>query len=242
MVQILVVAVAAFLGGLTQSVAGFGAGIVIMMALPYFFPITISATLAGFFAIPLGLGVFWQHRHHVMKHQILLPCICYMTFSAISIRIGSTMDLRIIQLIFGIFLISLAIFFVFFSKKIKIQATWKSAVICGSLSGASGGFFSIGGPMMGIYYLSTTDNIPAYLGTINLVFCIIEVFNFAIRYNQGYITPDLFSSMAAGIMAVLLGIFVGGAFVHKINNTQLRNCIYAIMALSGIVTIFKAIS
>lgn len=241
MVQILVVAMAAFVGGLTQSVAGFGAGIVIMMVLPYLFPLHISATLSGLFSIPMGISVFWHHRHHVMKDQILLPTLCYMTLSAICIRIGSTLNLKVLQLIFGVFFICLAAFFVFFSQKLKIKANWKSAMICGSISGASGGFFSIGGPMMGAYYLSTTDNIPAYLGTINGAFAIIEIFNFTIRCNEGYVTADLWPNMVTGAVAILLGVFVGGKFVNKIDSAKLRKCIYAMMALSGVVTVCNAL-
>ena len=65
MTAILFSALAALGGGLVMGVTGFGAGMVIMMALPVFYSLTESAALTGIVCTVLNAQMairYWKHR------------------------------------------------------------------------------------------------------------------------------------------------------------------------------------
>ena len=69
----LVVALLSMVAGLIQTVTGFGAVVLMMLVLPYFFPIVDASTLSLTIALVLCIVLCWQYRKHIPFRTVLPP-------------------------------------------------------------------------------------------------------------------------------------------------------------------------
>ena len=104
----------ALAGGLIQGVTGFGAGVIMMMFLPFEFSIIQSAGLSCAISIILSSIMVYRYRKNVNIRKIIIPAVLYLTISSISIMFAKFINQNVMKMILGIFLIVLAIYFLFF--------------------------------------------------------------------------------------------------------------------------------
>ena len=239
--MIAIIMLTALAAGFVQAVSGFGGALIMMMSLPYFFTMKVSTALAGFICVPMCAALAWKYRKKIDLKMVVVPAVIYLFSSGICIKIASQINLDSLKAVFGLLLIALAAYFNFFSAKIKIEANLITALVCAGVSGVTGGLFGIGGPLMVLYYLSTTDDKETYLGTINLVFTITEGYSAIMRYCNGLISLEQSTLILCGFVAVLAGRYFGSRLVDKLDGEKMKKFIYLLLALSGFVTFVRAL-
>lgn len=107
----------ALIAGIVQGVTGFGAGIVMMMFLPLQYSVIQSAGVSSAICMILCAAMVYRYRQTINFKKILLPAVLYLIVSTISIIFAKSINQDVMKIILGIFLIALAIYFLFFSKK-----------------------------------------------------------------------------------------------------------------------------
>ena len=115
-----------------------------------------------------------DHRYseiQVHHRRRLLPIL----FTFIIISIGAIFVLRqmeyhILNILLGITLIIVSIYFAFFSKRIKVKTTLPVQVTAGTLSGLMGGFFGMQGPPAVLYFVSSEPDKDRYLAMTQTYF------------------------------------------------------------------------
>ena len=236
-----VVMLTALAAGLIQSVTGFGGALVMMMTLPYFVTMKTATALAGLICVPMWIHVAYRYKDKVQVKKILLPTAIYLVSSAICIHAAARINLDSLKAIFGLLLIGLAAYFNFFSAKLNLKGSFTSALLCAGLSGVTGGLFGIGGPLLVLYYSSVTKDKEEYLGTMNFIFTITETYSAWMRYMNGLITPDLYTTILFGFAAMIAGSLLGCRVVAKLDGNKMKKGIYLLLAVSGAITFIKAI-
>ena len=238
--MLLVILLTALVAGFVQSVTGFGGAVVMMMTLPHFFPMKISTALAGLLTIPMCLELVWMYRQKIHPRKVLFPALIYLLSSGFFIRLAAGIDLEGLKAAFGLLLMALAAYFNFFSQRIHIRANVPTALVCGGFSGLTGGLFGIGGPLMVLYYLSTTKDKEEYLGTINLLFTITESYSALLRYQHGFFSSVQGNLILCGVVAILIGRCFGSRVVDRLDGEKLKKLVYLLLALSGLITFLRA--
>ena len=229
------------LGGIVQTVTGFGGGVVLMLLLPYYFDMVTAPALSA--AINLGLSgaLMWKFRRHFEYKLALAPCIAYLICSISVIHSAQRMDMEVLSLAFGIFLVVLALYFFLFSEKVHFGANWRTGILCGGISRANSGLFGIGGPLMAIYFVSGSKSKESYIANIQGLFTITGIINLLTRISRGIYTLELVPLTLLGFAAIYLGQVIGLKIVKKLNADLLRKLIYAFVGISGILTICQHI-
>jgi len=227
------------LGGIVQTVTGFGGGVVLMLLLPYYFDMVTAPALSA--AINLGLSgaLMWKFRRHFEYKLALSPCIAYLICSISVIHIAQRMDMEVLSLAFGVFLVILALYFFLFSERVHFGANWRTGLVCGGISGATSGLFGIGGPLMAIYFVSGSKSKESYIANIQGLFTITGIINLLTRISRGIYTLELVPLTLLGFAAIYLGQVIGLKIVKKLNADILRKLIYAFVGISGILTIWQ---
>ncbi len=236
-----VVVLTALTAGFIQAVTGFGGALVMMMTLPYFVPMKTATALAGLVCVPMCISIAYRYRSKIQIKKVLLPTAIYLVSSAICIHIAARINLDSLKAVFGLLLIGLAAYFTFFSAKLNLKGSFKSALICAGLSGVTGGLFGIGGPLLVLYYVAVTQDKEEYLGTMNFIFMITESYSAGMRYLNGLITPDLYTTILFGFVAMVAGSLVGSRVVAKLDGNKMKKGIYLLLAVSGAITFIRAI-
>ena len=224
--------------GLVQSLTGFGAGIVMMLFLPSFFTMLQSPALSCAICLGLTAPMAWKFREHIRFKLILPPLISYEIAALITLNLVGGLDLGLLGVAFGIFLILLSLYFLFLSKNVKVTPSLASAALCGTLSGICNGLFGIGGPMMAVYFLAITDTKESYSGNQQFLFTITTIVNLFIRVHKGFYTLDLIPYTLIGMVGIGIGMRFGLKILARINTNVLRKIIYGFVGISGLLTLF----
>lgn len=238
---ILIVAGASLLGGFVQSVTGFGAAVIIMIFLPMMLSMTAAPAASDVITMTLSFSMFWRYHKYVKMKNIVPPALVYMVFSTLAINQSAYLDGDKLKLIFGIFLIALAGYFLLFSNKVKIRASVGMCMVCGAVSGICGGLFGISGPPASLYYLAATESKEEYLGSLNGMFSIVVIYNIISRIMNGFITVSLIPYMLAGALTIQIGCVIGSRVIGRISMDMLKRCVYALMLFAGTVSIVNGL-
>ena len=237
----LVVCVSLLMSGFVQGVSGFGAGIVFMSIAPYFMHVTGAAAVSNFVSLMLEIMMVIRYRKHIQKGTILLPAVFFIVASTIGISLASEMDTQIMKRILGAFLIVLSVFLLVFRDRMKLRPTLGTMFVCGFVSGLCDGMFSIGGPLMVLYFLAITKSKEEYLGTIQTFFMICAAYNLALRTYRGLFSMDILGYALAGTAAIFVGLKIGNYVVDKINDQMMQRIVCVMIGVSGAATLLSSL-
>lgn len=227
------------LAGFTQTVTGFGGGIVVMLFFPLFLSVTGATSLNCFMLIWINLVQCWKYRRYIHWKKLLLPCGIYLLVSAGAIYLSTLVDVASMKAWLGLFLVAAAIYFIFFSERIHLRINLATTVLCVTLSGLADGFFGIGGPPMVLYFMALYGEEKAcYLGNIQAFFCVTGLYNLMVRAVNGLITGQTLLLAIPGIIGLLLGKALGGPLISRIDGAVFRRVVYFFLAAAGLIIFF----
>lgn len=227
------------LAGLVQGVTGFGSCIVIMLVLPFYFPLAEAAGIAVATTLIMGVVMILRYRTSINVREALLPSLLYIIVSSLAIHFSASVDQTLMKKVFGVFLVLLSEFYLGFvpansnQKKLPLLA----GAACIILSAACDGLFGIGGPLMVIYFMHRTTDLHEYLGTLQLFFLVNNVYNTGFRFFRGVLGPQHLIFIAVGMAGILIGVLIAGKIVEKVRRDVLRKLIYVMIGISGLVNL-----
>lgn len=238
-VDLVLIAAIALLGGTIQTVIGFGGGIVIMMILPFFLDMLHASAVSSASLLFLNYSLAFRFRSSISFRRLPLPLLIYIPCSAFAIFLAASLDLEVLVLVFGVFLIVLALYFMFADGRFTVRDSIPAAVVCSAISGLSSGLFGIGGPLMSVYFLSNSKSKEEYTGTIQLFFACTATVNLLIRIGKGIFTPALVPFTLVSMLGIAVGIQLGLRILRWINISMLTNVIYVALGATGVFTILS---
>ena len=235
----LIVGLAGLAAGLVQGMTGFGSGVVLMMVLPFLYSVPHAAAIVGGVLISLNTMMVYTYRKDIRLKNFLLPALLSMVFSGLVIHYSTLADPEFLKKLFGGFLVLLSIYYLFIRKSTEMKRlSLVVSIIFIAISGVCDGLFSIGGPLMVLYFLSNTDSKEEYLGTIQGYFLVNCVYCTIVRVFQGILTTELVPAILCGAVGILIGGFIANRLVQKIDTAKLTKLIYIMIGVSGIINLF----
>ena len=105
---------ASFLGGALQTVTGFGAGIIVMLALENYYNMLVAPALCAAILIGATVILSWKYRKFINLKKIILPTIAYLLCSLWAIYIANMLDTTFLSKCLGLFLVGMSAYFLFF--------------------------------------------------------------------------------------------------------------------------------
>jgi uncharacterized membrane protein YfcA len=190
----------------------------------------------------LNLTATWHFRSKVKIKRIALPTLCFFAGSAAAIMNVKRIPIKQLQICFGIFLIVMAFYFIFIKKGGTIRDNALTMVICCTGAGLCDGLFSIGGPPLAMYFLAHSDgDTEQYLADQQSCYLIADIFSASMRVYEGIMTPHLAFTGLTGLVGVVIGMGLAFRLIDKIEDKTIRKAIYAMMGISGAVTVIKAL-
>lgn len=239
MMVLLIIFLLAIIASFIQRVSGFGFGIFVMMFFPFVLPsygesVMLSGLLAGSTALVIAIKNWKYIRWKMMWIVILFNLL----ISFLATEYMSTMSNEILKKYLGIVLILIALYFLFYEKRIKKMFKSKLAqVALGSISGIMGGMFAMPGPPLVLYCISTLENKREYITTLQAFSVVFNIFYTLFRLKVGFYSDDTWIYWGVGLMGVLVGTGLGARCFERIGNQTLKYIVYLMMIISGIVTI-----
>ena len=232
---IVIVFLTSFIGAAIQSITGFGYAVILMAILPLLIPdLSVAVAATGIITTIQSTISAWRYRKGTQWKLLPSLLVCFVVTNFLAIRFAATHPLGILRRPMGAFLILLAVYFIFFSGKIKIKGNPVTGCMFGCISGIAGGFFSIPGPPMALYLLSVTPSNAAYMATLQTFFFCTGISTTLMRFANGQITTFVLMVIVPAIAGLLTGRRIGTRLFDKLDPIRLRRLVYALMAVSGL--------
>ena len=235
------VVLSSVLAGLVQSVTGFGGAVIIMLALPHFFSIPAASSIASAVCLGLNLALLLKFRKHLDWRLWLLPTIPYLATSTAAIYMVGQFDLRLLSMVFGVFLMVLAVYSCFFARRASVQPGPKAAMLCGGASGVTSGLFGIGGPLLSLYFLPAAGSKERYTANLQCSLFVTNLLNMFSRLSQGIMTTDLIPLILLGLLAINVGKMIGLRILNRLNEGTISKLVYLFVGISGLLTLVQNI-
>ncbi|WP_434311060.1 sulfite exporter TauE/SafE family protein [Hominifimenecus sp. rT4P-3] len=228
-----IILLAAAFGGLINVLTGFGCGIVVMVFLPYLFPLPHAASISNVISLCLITSFAIKYRKQVKISSFPVPFLCYALTAALAITISARIHAAVLKPYFGLFLIVVAIYFAFVAPNLKLTANGWTAAICALLSGLSQGFFGISGPPMALYFLLISETKEQYIGNLQVFSLFTSVFALGMRIYSGTFHVSMLPMAAIGVVGVFLGKAVGMRISVGIDMERMKKIVYLFLGISG---------
>lgn len=232
-----IVALAALTAGAVQTVTGFGAAVVMMLVLPRIFGVVTAPAVSTSICVALSGALAWKFRRRTNFKLITVPILVFGVCGIVIINLIKSLDLHLIGILFGVFLIALSIYNLAFSAKASLRPTKPVILVSSAVSGTFSGLFSIGGPMMALCLLPCSDDHEQYLGNMQTLFIVTNIINIIARITNGLYTADLLPYTLVGMAFILAGKEFGIRFAKKLNIEVIKKVIYVFVGISGAITL-----
>ncbi|MDD6073826.1 MAG: sulfite exporter TauE/SafE family protein [Clostridium sp.] len=232
------IVMAAFVAGIVQGVTGFGGGVIIMMILPLYFAIPQGAGITVTMGIVLCGMMVIRYRKDIKVKMAITPSVLYLVVCSIVIHVSTMVNQAVMKKIFGVFLLLLAIYYLFFTKSVRKRKLGAAAsVLCIVISAACDGLFGIGGPLMVLYFMNVTDSTHEYLGTLQLFFMVNSIYNTVFRFYKGILLPEHLIYVGVGLFGILSGVYLANKIVDRLNANVIRKLTYVMIGVSGVLNL-----
>lgn len=231
-----------FLAGFTQTVSGFAGGIMIALFANIFFDSVAAAAINNCICVILAPVILVPYIKKIQWKKVILPWIFYIPTSVTIVRHLTSINLGVLKLAFGIFLIVLALYFLLFANKVKIKPTLLLQIVFSVISGACQAMFAIGGPLMALYYSSILDDKEEYIATIQAFFSVTSVSALVTRIVSGQVSVDFLPYVIIGWVLLVSGRLLGKRTFERINGQTLKKIVYIVMIFAGVVNVVTQLS
>ena len=236
-----IMALAALAGGIIQPLTGFGSAVILMVAAQYFFDITIAPGVVAAICMFQSGIMAWNRRKSIDLKQILPPIALYTVCSLAVINLLGSMDLHVLTAAFGGFLMLLALYFLFIAKRVSLKPGFAAGMLCSGFSGCCAGAFTVGGPMMALYFVAIARDKDTYVANMQFLFAATNLTNLAMRAVRGLYGAQYLPVTAVGVIFVLVGMVIGSALSKRMNGDVARQVVYIGVGVSGLVTLLQQI-
>lgn len=224
-----------------QRTTGFGFGIFIMTMLPAIMSSHGEATtLSGILAMTTSLIIVIQKYRFIVWQRLLPILLMFIVVSIGAIFVLKRMEYSILNILLGITLVVVSIYFSFFSKRIKVKTTLPVQITAGTLSGLMGGFFGMQGPPAVLYFVNSEKDKEHYLAVTQTYFLVGNIMMTIARAYNGFFTTAVSMGYIYGITGVVIGNLIGAWVFRHITGSILKYIIYAYIGISGLTFLFEA--
>ncbi len=228
-----------FIAAASPQIIGFGVSTISMVALSFLFPLPVLLPLVSLISVVSTGVVFLKIRNFSFLRKVLFLLIG----SAVGVFIGmlflNVVSEKILELFFGLFLVTYSIFGLFFSN-IRYKVYKLVSVTVGFIAGFFASSFNIQGPFVAAYISSDShfskssmrNSIVAYMFFTGIFTILGHVF-------FGRVTEFVLTYAFIALPFVLLGSYFGYRIFKIISPHILKKIIYVFILFSGIVLLFS---
>ena len=239
MMQLFLIALITFVGSLVQGTSGFGFALVCMSLLPFVIAFKTAVVLEAILAFIMVSYIAIRLYRHIDIRLVIPPAITAGIFSYIGISALIAINDSLLKRIFGVLLVILAFYFVFFSEKVNIKGNVINGMSAGAISGFAGGLFSVGGPPMVVYFMAVTKDKTKYLANMQAFFTINSLTVAIMHMLKGNVTNEMIPMILIALIGVLVGTASGLYLFKKMDAKTVKYLVCALMSVSGIYMIIR---
>lgn len=228
------VALIALAGSFVQSTTGFGYAVTCMALWPLLLPFKTATVVELITAAFMSVAIAAKYWKFINWRQLVWPCIVATGTNWVGVQVLQNSTDVFLRRILGGALMVLAVYFLFFSERMRIRPTRRNGIIAGAVAGLSGGMFSIGGPPIVAYYLNALEDKREYTATTQMFFIVTIASLFGMHLALGNVTLEVLKFSAAALCGLAVGTGMGLAVFRRLPLATIKKLVYGFMLGMGL--------
>jgi uncharacterized membrane protein YfcA len=228
----------ALLAEILGTIGGFGSSVFFVPLGNFYFDFYSVLGLTAIFHLSSNLSKIFLFKKGLNKSLILYLGIPSVLFVVIGGFLSNLLDTFYLELLLGIFLLSLSGLFLI-KKELVIDPTKKNSVIGGAISGFSAGLLGTGGAIRGLTMAAFNMEKSVFIATSAFIDFMIDFSRTFVYYKNGYIHDHdlIYVPFLLGIG--LLGSYIGKKILVYIPQSKFKKISLILILVIGIITVVK---
>lgn len=223
----------ALAGSFVQSATGFGYAVTVMALWPLLLPYRTALVVELLSSMALCVAIAARYRRFINWRQLIAPCAASLVTNWLGLQIMAGSPESVLRRLLGGALMALAVYFIFFSEKLRLRPTLAAGIVAGGVAGLSAGMFSIGGPPIVVYYLAAFSDKREYTATTQMYFILTSLWLLAQHLWMGNIDALALRGTGAALAGLAVGTAAGLAVFRALPLEKIKKLVYAFMLVMG---------
>lgn len=229
-----------FAAGLTQSLTGFGFGLVAVPLLTLFISPKLAQPIVLIDGIVLNLIILKGVYGLVELRRMWPLMLAGLAGVPLGTWILANWDVQALRIYIGVITIVVAAFFATGFRR-EVRREKAASVPVGFLSGVMSGSINLGGPPVILFFAN--QNIPRQIFRANIIayFLIIQAMAVPLLAFNGILTMGALSSGLVLLPGLILGGLLGSYFSAKVPELFVRRLTLLIVSGAGVVSLLNGL-
>lgn len=228
----------ALLAEILGTIGGFGSSVFFVPLGNFYFDFYSVLGLTAIFHLSSNLSKIFLFKKGLNKSLILYLGIPSVLFVVIGGLLSNQLDTFYLELLLGIFLLSLSCLFLI-KKELIIDPTKKNSLIGGALSGFSAGLLGTGGAIRGLTMAAFNMEKSVFIATSAFIDFMIDFSRTIVYYKNGYIHDHDLIYVPFLLVIGLLGTYIGKKILKYIPQSKFKKISLILILIIGIITVVK---
>jgi len=227
MIYLLITVALAFF---TQSLTGFGSGLISMAILPGILGIQFAVPLVALMSMSLELFLLFRFRNAFCFQEIWFIGLAAVIAIPGGVWLLRRLDEGMLIMILGVIIVCYSTYALLNLRLPELKHPgW--GILTGLLAGLLGGAYSIAGPPVIIYASCRKWQPDKFRGNLQWIFIIVDVFSVANHWLAGNITSSVLKNFL-WIIPVIFFSLLAGSYVERFINPKLFRKIVLVLLLA----------
>jgi uncharacterized membrane protein YfcA len=230
----------ALLAEILGTIGGFGSSVFFVPLGNFYFDFYSVLGLTAIFHLSSNLSKIFLFKKGLNKFLILYLGIPSVLFVIVGGYLSNLLDTFYLELLLGIFLLSLSGLFLI-KKELIIDPTKRNSLLGGALSGFSAGLLGTGGAIRGLTMAAFNMEKSVFIATSAFIDFMIDFTRTFVYYQNGYIHDHDLKYVPFLLVIGLLGTYIGKRILKYIPQSKFKKISLILILLIGIITVVKLV-
>lgn len=221
-------------GSFVQTTTGFGCAIIIMSMWPMLLPVPEATQLLLFGSLVQSGFVAFKFRRNINYRIATVPLILALAGTYLGLTLLLSIDNTTAVRVIGVMLMALAVYFLAFSKHIRIPENLWTSSAAGAASGVLSGFFNIAGPPIVLYYSAAAKDKEEYTGTVQFLFAVMIAFKMVFLGVKRGLSEMVLTHTPFVIAGSIIGMVMGLKLFNRLSTSAIKKMVYILMIAAGV--------
>ncbi|MEA2096225.1 MAG: sulfite exporter TauE/SafE family protein [Candidatus Cloacimonadota bacterium] len=227
-----------FFSAVLQGLTGFGFSILAVPLITLFISPKIAVPILLIYSMIINIVVLYSTRKAVNLKKIWILLAAGIITMPLGTHLLVIMNENILKIFIGSMILVFGILLLIGFR--KQFANEKLAMLpVGILSGLLGGSISISGPPIILFLSNQNMDKHTFRGNLSAYFFILNLFTIPVYYLNGLLTKEVWNYSLTFFPGLLIGVFVGSFFSHKIKDGHFKKLTLMLLIVMGILSIIS---
>lgn len=229
-----------FIAGITQSLTGFGFGLVAIPLLTLFMSPKLAPPVVLLDGLALNLLIMRRAYPSVQVSRIWILTLAGICGVPIGVWILANWDVDALRIYIGIMTCMAAgLFLKGFERKIRNEKA--ASVPIGFVSGIMSGSINMSGPPVILFFAN--QNLPRQIFRSNIVayFICLQIAGVPLMIASGLMSIEAATTSALLLPGLFIGGMVGAAFSQRVDDMVVRQITLVIVSFAGLLSVLSGL-